>query len=184
MMRGPMLQVILEDRFKLKVHRETREVPVYELMVAKGGLKIQHTVPGSCAAETLENIAERPKPGDKPLCVIGTRRTDATNVTVWSRGMTLNQICHYLDGIGIDRPLIDKTGVADTELFDLQLQFSIDDTTPGLHPRDTGEETATPSGIVFPSLFTAMQQLGLKLVPAKGPAKFVVVDGVEKPSGN
>jgi uncharacterized protein (TIGR03435 family) len=184
MMRGPMLQVILEDRFKLKVHRETREVPVYELTVAKGGLKIQHTVPGSCVAENLENLGRPPEPGEKPLCVLGMRRTDATNVTVWSRGMTLNQICHYLDGIGIDRPLIDKTGVADTELFDMQLQFSIDDSTPGLHPRDTGDDAATPSGTAFPSLFTAIQQLGLKLAPAKGPGKFVVIDGVERPSGN
>jgi bla regulator protein BlaR1 len=184
MMHGPMLQVILEDRFKLKVRVETREVPVYELTVAKGGLKIPHTVPGSCTAETPGNMTARPKPGDKPLCVIGMRRTDGPNVTVWSRGMTLDQICHYLDGIGIDRPLIDKTGVADTELFDIQLQFSIDDTTPGLHPRDTGDEAASANSAAFPSLFTAMQQLGLKLVPAKGPGKFVVIDGVERPSEN
>ena len=64
--------------------------------------------------------------------------------------MTLNQICHYLDGIGIDRPLIDKTGVADTELFDIQLQFSIDDSTPGLHPRDTGDEAASANSAAFP----------------------------------
>jgi bla regulator protein BlaR1 len=184
MMRGPMLQMILEDRFKLKVHRETREVPVYELTVAKGGLKLPHTVPGSCVPEELWNLAIPPKPGDKPLCLMGMRRTSGANVTIWARGMTLNEICHYLDGIGIDRPLIDKTGVADTELFDMQLQISIDDTTPGLHPRDTGEGLGTTGDAAFPSLFTAMQQLGLKLVPAKGPAKFVVIDGVERPSGN
>jgi bla regulator protein blaR1 len=184
MMQGPMLQMILEDRFKLKVHRETREVPVYELTVAKGGLKIQHTVPGSCAPDNLQNVGRRPEPGEKPLCAMGMRRTDAPNVTIWSRGMTLNQICHYLDGIGIDRPLIDKTGVADTELFDIQLQFSIDDSTPGLHPHDTGDDTGAPGGTVFPSLFTAIQQLGLKLVPAKGPAKFLVIDSVERLSGN
>jgi uncharacterized protein (TIGR03435 family) len=184
MMRGPMLQLILEDRFKLKIHQEAREVPVYELNIAKGGPKIKHTVPGSCAAETLENLGRPPEPGEKPLCVIGMRRTDASNVTIWSRGMTLNQICHYLDGIGIDRPVIDKTGVADTELFDVQLQFSIDDSTPGLQPRETGGENGVESASAFPSLFTAIQQLGLKLVPAKGPGKFVVIDGVERPSGN
>jgi uncharacterized protein (TIGR03435 family) len=184
MMRGPMLQMILEDRFKLKVHRETRQVPVYELTVAKGGLKIKRTVPGSCAPETLENLGRPPEPGEKPLCVIGMRRNDASNVTIWSRGMTLNQICHYLDGIGIDRPLIDKTGVADTELFDMQLEFSIDDSTPGMQPREGAGETGVESTVAFPSLFTAIQQLGLKLVPAKGPGKFVVVDGVERPSGN
>jgi uncharacterized protein (TIGR03435 family) len=184
MMHGPMLQVILEDRFKLKVHRETREVPVYELTVAKGGLKLPHTVPGSCVPEDLWNLAIPPKRGDKPLCLMGMRRTDGANVTVWARGMTLNQICHYLDFIGIDRPLIDKTAGSDTELFDMELHFSIDDSTPGLHPRDTGDDAATPTGTAFPSLFTAIRQLGLKLVPAKGPGKFVVIDGVERPSGN
>jgi uncharacterized protein (TIGR03435 family) len=184
MMRGPMLQMILEDRFKLKVHRETREVPVYELTVAKGGLKIHHTVAGSCAPENLENLGRPPEPGEKPLCVIGMRRTDASNVTIWARGMTINQIFHYLDGIGIDRPLMDKTGIGDTELFDMELQFSIDDSTPGLQPRDTGSETGLESTVAFPSLFTAIQQLGLKLVPAKGPGKFVVIDGAERPSGN
>ncbi len=156
MMRGPMLQTILEDRFKLKVHRETREVPVYELTLAKGGLKLPHTVPGSCVPEELWNLAIPPKPGDKPLCVMGMRRPDATNVTIWARGMTLNNICHYLDVIGIDRPLIDKTAVSDSELFDMELQFSIDDSTPGLHPRDTGDEAAGTNSAAFPSLFTAI----------------------------
>ncbi len=159
MMRGPMLQMILEDRFKLKVHRETREVPVYDLTVAKGGLKIQHTVPGSCAPENLANLGRPPEPGEKPLCSMGMRRTDASNVTIWSRGMTLNQICHYLDGIGIDRPLIDKTEVADTELFDIQLQFSIDESTPGLHPRDTGDDTGAPNAAAFPSLLPRCSSL-------------------------
>lgn len=184
MMRGPMLQLILEDRFKVKVHRETREVPVYELSVAKGGLRIQHTTPGSCAPMNLENVGRPLEPGEKPLCIIGMRRTDAANVTVWSRGMTLDQICHYLDGIGLDRPLIDKTGVPDTELFDIQLQFSIDDSTPGLHPRDTAEDTGGLGGAAFPSLFTAVRQLGLRLVPSKGPGNFLIIDSVAKPSPN
>jgi uncharacterized protein (TIGR03435 family) len=182
MMRGPMLQRILEDRFKLKVRRETREVPVYELTVAKGGLKIMHTEPGSCTEETLTNLGRPPAPGETPLCIIG-RRTNGNNITVWSRGMTLNQICHYLDGIGIDRPLIDKTDVADTEKFDIQLEFSIDETTPGLHPRSVGD-AGYQGDPLFPSLFTALQQVGLKLVPGRGPAQFVVVDSVERPSGN
>lgn len=183
MMRGPMLQRILEDRFKLKMRRETREVPVYELTVTKGGLKIPLTVPGSCTEESLANLGRPPEPGEKPLCIIG-RRINGNNVTVWSRGMTLNEICHYLDVIGIDRPVIDKTGAEDTQLYDMNLQFSIDETTPGLHPRDAGADPAPAGDESFPSLFTALEQLGLKLVPAKGPGQFMVVDSVEKPSGN
>jgi uncharacterized protein (TIGR03435 family) len=174
--------MILEERFKLKVHRETREVPVYELTVGKSGLKIPHTVEGSCVPEDFTNVGEPRKAGEKPLCAIGMR-TNGNNVTVWSRGMTLNQICHYLDGIGIDRPLIDKTGVADTEKFDIKLEFSVDETTPGLHQQTVGD-AGYQGDALFPSLFTAIQQVGLKLTPAKGPGQFVVIESVERPSAN
>src|SRR5437868_9986024 len=47
-MQGPMLQAVLEDRFKVKIHRETREVPIQELVVAKGGAKVTPCRPGTC----------------------------------------------------------------------------------------------------------------------------------------
>ena len=62
MMHGPMLQTLLEDRFKLKVHRETGEVPVYELTVAKGGIKMQHLKERSCTPVDFEFLTQFPPP--------------------------------------------------------------------------------------------------------------------------
>jgi uncharacterized protein (TIGR03435 family) len=64
-MLGPMLQTLLEDRFNLKIHRETREVPAYELTVAKGGLKMQPVPPGRC---TLLDISPEAAAGRSAGC--------------------------------------------------------------------------------------------------------------------
>ena len=57
-MRGPMMQTLLEDRFQLKVHRETKEVPAYIMTVAKGGPKLQRTIDGSCNSVDPTNLAQ------------------------------------------------------------------------------------------------------------------------------
>jgi uncharacterized protein (TIGR03435 family) len=91
--------------------------------------------------------------------------------------MRMEDLSAYLSG-NLDRPVIDKTGIAGT--FDFQLQFAIDDTTRNF----PGARAATPSDDPGPSIFTAIQSLGLKLESAKGPVEFLVIDHVEKPSGN
>ncbi len=63
-----MLQALLEDRFKLKVHRAEREVPVYEVTVAKGGLKMHRVDEGNCVPEGFSP----PAPGQKPTCGVGS----------------------------------------------------------------------------------------------------------------
>jgi uncharacterized protein (TIGR03435 family) len=69
-MNGPMLQALLEDRFKLKVHRETREIPVYVLTEAAGGPKIEPFREGSCVAVDLDKLLPPAEPGqpDPELC--------------------------------------------------------------------------------------------------------------------
>lgn len=67
-MNGPMLRALLEERFQLKTHRETRQVPVYALTVAKGGLKIHPANGGSCAPRDLTQPSLVPPPGQKPWC--------------------------------------------------------------------------------------------------------------------
>src|SRR5262249_47372554 len=62
MMHGPMLQTLLEDRFKLKIHRETREVPAYALTVAKGGIKLNTFKEGSCIPLDLKIFEQFPPP--------------------------------------------------------------------------------------------------------------------------
>ena len=82
--------------------------------------------------------------------------------------------------LALDRPTVDRTGILGR--FHLHVEFSPDEATPRLLGIPGGG-TDDPAGA--PSIFTAMQeQLGLKLVPAKGPAEFLVVDHVERPSEN
>jgi len=70
MLAGPMLQVLLEERFQLKTHRETRETPVYAMTIGKGGLKVQPLAGGACTPIDLSHPPPPPKPGDPPpnLC--------------------------------------------------------------------------------------------------------------------
>src|SRR5579864_4951282 len=66
MLAGPMLQALLADRFKLKTHRESREMPVYAMTAAKGGLKVQALAEGACTPLDLSHPPEAPKPGGPP----------------------------------------------------------------------------------------------------------------------
>ena len=69
LMQGPMLQALLEERFMLKIRHETREVPVYALTVAKGGLKVQRSEEGGCTPrDPTKSPAPRLQPGEKPYC--------------------------------------------------------------------------------------------------------------------
>lgn len=168
MMRGPMTQALLEDRFQLKIRRETREVPVYALTVSRGGLKLPRTKEGSCTPLELATPAS-PAPGDKPLCAVSRSSRRGPNVTWEARRLS---IAAFAKALGLDRPIIDRTGIAG--LFDFHLEFAPEADSGGPGDADRG-----------PSIFTALQeQLGLKLEPAKGPAEFLVIDRVQRPSGN
>ncbi len=176
-----MLQTLLEERFKLKVHWETKEVPVYALTVAKGGPKLQPFKEGSCIPLDFTQIGVAQKPGQP--CRNGMTRKGSNGIVDW-RGISLDQFAkEVLIGV-VDRPVIDKTGIAGK--FNFHLEFAPDNATPAFLPGgelDHGQ--VGPSDPVGPSIFSAIQeQLGLKLVPAKGPREFLVIDHVERPSGN
>jgi uncharacterized protein (TIGR03435 family) len=72
MMQGPMLQALLEDRFKVRIHRGTREVPVYELIAAKGGPKLTPFQEGSCMPPVI-TFPPTPPPAGERYCVRGGR---------------------------------------------------------------------------------------------------------------
>jgi uncharacterized protein (TIGR03435 family) len=174
-MHGPMLQALLEERFQLKVHRETREISVYALTVAKGGLKLKPFQEGSCTPIDFDAyFAQFPPPplpeppqGQRYCTTRGTSK--GLNNLVEAEGMSLDLFTR--DYLGrLDRPVINRTGLAG--LFDFRLEFAPDETV-----------SDDPAGA--PSIFTALQQqLGLKLEAAKGPGEFLVIDRVERPSGN
>jgi uncharacterized protein (TIGR03435 family) len=181
LMQGPMLQVLLEDRLKLKIRRETREVPVYELTIAKGGPKLKRHQEGSCVFRPpidLTKPIERPilPPGQRFCAALGTFK--GPNMVVDAEAISINEYAKIFV-MGLDRPVIDKTGI--TGEYDIHLEYA-----PGDEVRrrlaENGRDPGEPSA---PSIFTALQeQLGLKLESAKGPREFLVIDHVEKPSEN
>jgi len=161
-----MLQRLLEDRFKLMVHRETKEMPVYVLLPAKNGLKIQAAKEGSCV-ESSNSPRTSTAP---PIC--GSIIVMANGLA--GRRMSMAQLANSLSGI-VGPPVIDKTGYA--AHFDFQLEFSRELTVQA--------NAATPTDTSEPSIFTALQeQLGMKLEANKGPVEVLVIDRAERASAN
>jgi len=179
MMRGPMMQRLLEDRFQLRVHRETREEPVYALTAAKGGPKLQPAKAGSCAPFDPFDFT-RPfnrGPEEIPWCAVARPQRNGSRLVYDARGMSLDLFARLLGGL--DRPVIDRTGIAG--VFDIHLEYSLGETSPPAPP--TGGEPADPVS-QQPIVRAIRQQLGLRLDPAVGPREFLVVDRVERPSEN
>jgi uncharacterized protein (TIGR03435 family) len=172
---GPMLRALLAERFQLKVHRETREIPVYDLTVAKGGPKLAQ---GNCTVVDWTKHPPLPAPGEKPFCGTSEIQGKPTYAQWDLRGAEISQFTGALGGLVLDRPVIDKTGL--TGMFDFHLEFGYD--TPGLKMRHPPVPEGDPGGA--PSLFAAVQKLGLKLEPAKGSSDYLVVDSVARPAEN
>jgi uncharacterized protein (TIGR03435 family) len=169
MMRGPMLKALLEDRFKLRVHPETKQVPVYELQIAKGGSKLERFREGSCTPPRQAWRFDQPA-GSGPPCGGGTSRK-GSNVVQRMSAVTMEMFSGYLVGPA-GRPVINKTGL--TGEFNVLLEYAA--------PEDQG---ASPSDGPGASIFTALkEQLGLTLISAKGPREYIVVDHVEHPTPN
>ncbi len=187
MMRGPMLRALLEDRFKLKIRRETREVPVYNLTVAKNGPKLQPSPEGSCVAfGTFDPAKDLPSGQKLPTFCGGRMISRGRPVLTWQvPGGTLEDLARAL-GNDLDRIVINTSGL--TGKFDFRMEFAPDETTTGLNSLQTADGPLIPPATDparGPSIFTAIQeQLGLKLESAKGPREFLVIDRAEKPSGN
>jgi uncharacterized protein (TIGR03435 family) len=179
MMRGPMMRTLLEDRFKLKIVRETRQGPVYELKVAQGGLKLEPVERGSCTP-VEEFDFRKLAPGQKPPLICDGAMVQTGKLVFLA--MSIADFCQNLTWNALDRPVIDKTGI--TGKFNFRIEFAPDEATPNFRST-AGDPAAAPSDPAGPSIFTALQQqLGLKLERATGPVEFLVIDHVERPSEN
>jgi uncharacterized protein (TIGR03435 family) len=171
MMRGPMMQALLEERFHLKLHREQREVPVYRITLAPGRLKLQAAKEGSCGprdfSETLNEA-----PGDRVFCGVPkiNRRGPLTVLDV--RGITLKAFARSLHPDG--RPVIDATGLKGR--FDIHLEWGFD--VVGTQAPASGP---SPHASAADAL---REELGLRLTNGKARSEFLVVDHIERASDN
>jgi uncharacterized protein (TIGR03435 family) len=183
LMSGPMLQALLEDRFKLKVHRETREGPIYALTVAKSGPRLKPFEEGSCVPLDLARGLYVLPPPQKFCDARTSQRYGSNRMMVEAQGVDSALIGCLLGGT-LDRPVIDKTGL--TGKFDVHIEFAPDQTSSGNPAGNVaGGQTPPSDPDSAPSIFTAVQeQLGLKLEPGRGPVEVLVIDHVDRPSEN
>jgi len=164
--RQAMLQQLLADRFKVVVHHEAKEFPVYALVVARHGPKFEETKP--------EDLRKNPVYG--VMCM----HTGGHRGAIEMHGCTMTQFANALGGNGrfdLGRKVVDQTGLPGYYTF--ALHWAPADTP---NPSSTGLSAPDPSG---PSIFTAVkEQLGLELKPIKAPLDTIVIDHAETPSAN
>jgi uncharacterized protein (TIGR03435 family) len=172
------LRALMVDRFKLQVHRETREMDIYALVMVKPG------VPGPALKPSTTDCAARikagPRAGDPPPQMSPASGLVPCNIMVGPGiirfgGFPLSQLTTMLGGQA-GRLVFDRTGL--TGNWEFELHFAAEQR--GQPP--AGVDVPAP-GPDAPSLFTALQeQLGLKLESTKGPVEVLVIDHVEQPT--
>jgi uncharacterized protein (TIGR03435 family) len=177
---GPLFQALLQDRFKVQVHKESRDAAVYLLSVAKGGPKLQPFAEGSCVPLDLNNLPKTPPAPGEPLpklCGGGGAVGSGSKIILDWTGVTIAELTGRALSRFVDHPIVDQTGLA--RRYTVHLDFVRESApNPTAAP---GSVAADPS----PTIFSALEeQLGLRLMPGKAPMDVIVVDHAEKPSAN
>jgi uncharacterized protein (TIGR03435 family) len=173
-----MLQALLADRFKLAVHHEAKELPIYALVLARSdGTLGSQLRRNDC--ELADSAPAAPDATQPRRC--GSISNGFGRLTI--RAMPMAQILQFLSP-AVNRVVLDRTGL--TGNFDLDLQWTPDLPQGPSGGRPPGEPPLLNGQIVDPngpSIFTALQeQLGLKLESTKGPVDVLVIDHVEQPA--
>src|SRR4030095_5758275 len=196
-----MVKSLLADRFKLVSHSETKESPIFALVIARSdgkfGPKLSKTT-DDCEKILAERraAARAGGPGptvftpppitERPICTINMGSSPQANGRFAMRfrggGQPIDNIVRQLEAL-TDRPVVNRTGLMGLYDFDLEFvpQFarpilatggiSATGQTAGAAPIDDG-----------PKIFDAVQQLGMKLESTRGPVEYLVIDSVEKPT--
>lgn len=166
-----MLQSLLADRFKLKLHRETKEIPIYALVVGKGGPKIQ------LSADQGSPDVNGPSPAGATGPNRGAFRFGPGSMI--GNAVPISLLARFLSQ-RLNHMVIDRTDLVGR--FNIQLQWT---PTVGENPFDLGGNSIPPADPSLPSIFAAIQeQLGLKLETARGPVEVFIIDHVEQPTPN
>jgi len=154
--RTLMFQKLLSERFKLSFHRETKELPVYALVIAKGGPKLHE------AKHSVMRLGR------------GELTSQGVGIALLARTLSRQ----------LGRPVLDKTGLPG--YYEFTLHWTPDESQTFIGFDGTIiPDNARPPDSSWPSVFAAVQeQLGLKLESQKGPVEILVIDHVEKPSEN
>lgn len=165
-----MVQRLLSERFGFRAHRETRELPIYVLAVARGDGKLGPNLVRSdvdCDRLAAERFVQ-PNTSPRPVCSMLV-----TSTFVRGSSRTMSQFARALENV-LRTPIVERTGLAGH--FNIDVRWAAP-----RPPSEPGDVTAEDVG----ALFTALrEQLGLKLDSRKGPVEMLVIDHVEWPTEN
>jgi uncharacterized protein (TIGR03435 family) len=177
-----MLQTLLTDRFKLKVHREMRQMPVYSLTRGKGELKFTPAPTDRDCGEQVRRDHQFELGASSLAGQCHGFVPDKGALT--GRSVDMSDFAEML-GIWAGRVVIDKTGIEG--LFDIKMPPMTSANVQAAPPREGGSgQVGDPKilGEPLPTVFAAVEQIGLKLESTKGPVEVIVIDSIEKPSEN
>lgn len=176
----PMLQNLLEDRFQLALHHESKDMPVYALAAAKGGIRVKVSDKENCRPRDPASPPSALAPGQTFLSFCGGLITGPHSLS--GTAISMEQFTTALSNT-MQRTVIDQTGFAGP--FDVHLEWSADQSTPGFFAPGLAPPSAPPVEASGPTIFTALQeQLGLKLESTKSPVTILVIDHAVRPSAN
>lgn len=194
-----MIRALLIERFKLVAHRETKESPIYTLVMARSdgrlGPKLNKTT-DDCDAIMAERRASArargpgpvpftpPDPNERPVCTIRTTTAPGTQGAPFvlryrAGGQTIESLARSLSGY-VNRVVLDRTGLSG--LYDYELEYSpmrtLNTAPVAVPPGATAPAAPIDDG---PTVFDAVTKLGLKLESTRGPVEYLVIDSVEHP---
>jgi len=165
-----MLQAMLAERFNLKFHRETKQLPVYTLIVMKNGSKLKPASGEMIQRKDGTSVRNQSLLWTPAPLPDGTRSNQL--IRMFARDQSMQDLVDTLSRL-MDRPVLDQTGLKGT--FDISMDYEMES--------DAGDRPG--ADITGPAMFTAFQeQLGLKFVSTKAPVDVLVIDHAEKPSEN
>ena len=162
-----LLRPVLEDRFRLRVHWETRQLPIYALVVASKDrgfgpqLRLANCTP---RPETLRTNVETRIENERPLC----EPSSVASGIIDGHGISMLSLVSGLSS-SLDRVVLDRTGLQG--MYDVNLRWTADGAVQ------------SNTDLSAPTLSTALQeQLGLRLQSTKGPVDVLVIDHIERPA--
>jgi uncharacterized protein (TIGR03435 family) len=168
-----MVQALLVDRFKLAIRRESKEMPVYALLVAKGGPKLQRADidEKDCPEASLNALG--PISPSTPIPDVCHAFNGGMGRGLHSRASSISDLAAYVEN-WTDRPLLDKTGIRGLYRFE----------TNGWQPMDPSAYGGSSQFADRPTVFQIFEALGLRMEAQKGVVEVYVIDHIEKPTEN
>lgn len=174
-----MLQALLEERFKLELHRESKETPVYVLSKARGPLKLKESPPDADApaAQNVDVTVRGDSAGRGAVVNLGPGSWVSTaGGKIDAHRVTIRQLLDTVERF-LDRPAVDQTGLAG--VYDVTLQYSLDELRNILRATGATAYNQIPDSAAdqFPgSIPASFEALGLKLEARRAPMEVIVID--------